>query len=205
MFKFFVVVGLLLTSICQAVHIQSKPAHIDIRTDKVSAIFGMIDDSLEADYAAQVAATISIKGPRVILINSPGGVVSSGAKIIDLMLIEKIHGTKMICVVGSMAHSMAFNILTFCDVRLSLPISRMVVHNIAVGGLDPSNRGTAKNLRQIADDMEKVEQPYRLANAKAMHLSLPDYDLFAENETCWTAAKLYLMGYLDGIATYEAK
>jgi ATP-dependent protease ClpP protease subunit len=109
----------------------------------------------------------------------------------------------MICVAEENAHSMAFNILTACDVRLATDDAHFIVHKIAISGFSPDVRITAKLLKSIADDLEHMDEPFRQSNSKAMHMSLEDYDRFADEQHCWSAPLLYLTGYLNGIATID--
>lgn len=201
--KYLFIAFLLLISPTQAhaYHLVSERAHIDITTDKVISLEGEVDSAMEMRYIAQKLATDALPGPRVLLINSPGGYVDSGENIIQILESERAAGTQVICVVTGMASSMAFNLLTHCDVRLSVAKARMVVHKIAVGGLNPFVRGTAQNLRRIADEMDEIDEKYCVANAAAMHLARADYDKFADLESNWTPEELLSRGYLNDIVT----
>ncbi len=174
---------------------------INITTKKVSHIDGVVDfDTLET-YTDETLKTAGLDGPRVIVINSPGGYVTVGEVLIQMMEAEKAMGIPQICVVTEYAHSMAFNFLTHCDVRLVASSKvTMVVHKIRVQVQEVM---TAKKLRDLADRMEAEDEPYRQANSAAMHLSLGDYDKFADAETAWTVDSLLKQGYLNGIASFS--
>jgi ATP-dependent protease ClpP protease subunit len=187
----------------EIVHITSKQAGIDITTAKVTRISGVIDIPGQFAFEKQLAATMAIPGPRVIIINSGGGRVDIGNEMLFLMKMEHDTGVKMICVAEENAHSMAFNILTACDVRLATDDAHFIVHKIAISGFSPDVRITAKLLKSIADDLEHMDEPFRQSNSKAMHMSLEDYDRFADEQHCWSAPLLYLTGYLNGIATID--
>lgn len=169
-------------------------------TLKVAHVTGEINPFTDFSFELEMAATHAFKGPRVILIDSPGGQVDSGNAMIKTLEREKAEGTQVICVVTHQASSMAFNLLTHCDKRYASPKSFMMVHKIALGQAgDGSRRLTAKYLREMARDLDVMDEPFRRANAKAMHLSLKEYDFFADYETIWTAKKLLDIHYLDGI------
>lgn len=183
----------------QALHVRSVEAGIDLTTDKVAHLYDRVDETSAARYTEEIAATTNLPGPRITLINSPGGFQESGDPLIQLMEAEKKRGVKQVCVVMGGASSMAFNFLTHCDVRLAVREARFLVHKVYYSELPPGMKFTAANLRYVAKELETVDEPYRQANAKAMHMSLPDYDRAADLETDWTTAQLRAMRYLDGI------
>jgi ATP-dependent protease ClpP protease subunit len=190
-----------------AVHVVSKEAHIDIETSKVATIESDISGESAVSFLRQMDETMIIPGDRVILIDSPGGQVDAGMAMIGRIEIEKAMGSRVICVVEHAAHSMAFNLLTHCDVRLARPKSFMIFHKVAVELCsNPDHSGprlTPKNLRKIANDLQRMDELFRRPNATALHMSLPDYDLFCEHDTAWTAMSLYTRGYLNGFATLQ--
>lgn len=192
------------TCSAHALHVSSPQAHIDIDTQKVIYIEGDINQAQVFKVAEQGVKTLMLPGDTVVMINSRGGDFVSGDAIINMLLTESIQANnRFICVVQHEADSMAFNILSFCNVRLSLPKAHMTVHKLAYV-IDAKHaaqeRLTAINLRKMADDLDLSDQPYRVNNALAMGISLKDYDLFADNETCWRAETLLKMGYFHGIA-----
>lgn len=181
-------------------HLTSSDKSLDLDTKKVVVIDTDIDEAASVKFLLQMAITSVLPGPRIIVIDSDGGSVPAGQTMIDIMEAEKAIGVKMVCVVTERAHSMAFNILTHCDVRLASPKSKFVVHKMAIRELIPpyGTRLTAKELRKIADDMDKSEIPYRRDNAQAMHLSFKQYDVYTDSETMWSGKILKRMGYLQG-------
>lgn len=191
---------------CKAEHIVSKEAHIDIKTNTALHVIGPIFPDMRGPLAAEMEIAAASKDKDlVIIINSPGGSVEFGQQIIDA--VEQIRANthkRVVCMVNGDASSMGFNLLTHCDVRLSTAHSRMVVHKIEwAGACEIQQRHTAKFYRAIAEYLDQVDEPYRQANAKAMHLDLWDYDHFADQETDWTPGLLKTIGYLHGIATIE--
>ncbi len=194
LFLFFVPIS------ANAIHIVSKDAKIDITTNKISHIKGGIDPISTLVYFIEWQVTEKLSGPRVVLIDSPGGYVEAGNQIIEMMMKEQEAGIKQICVVQGMAASMAFNILSHCDVRLAEAPSRLLFHKVAIGQLDPSIRGTAKTLRMIADELDKVDAPLAEFNAKALNMSLMIYNKLAEGDWWWSVPEMMELKYLNGIA-----
>lgn len=170
-------------------------------TNRVITIVGVIDEAMTASVSAQLRNTQNIGGPIVVDIQSPGGSIGEGRRIIGMLeAARNADHTRLVCVVEHAAHSMAFAILTHCDVRLATSDATMVVHKAALGG-DPGIRLSAKNLRELAKDLDQVDEPMIEENRAAMHLSRADYDRYADKERRWTAPELIALHYLDGIVT----
>lgn len=168
-----------------------------LESNKIVTIVGVIDDAMTESVRIQLLATANIPGARVVLIRSPGGSIDEGHKIIKMLEDERARThQKIMCVAIKDAHSMAFSILTHCDVRMATADSTMVVHKVALGG-DPGIRMSAKNMRQMADEMDKDDEPMIEENRAAMHLSRKDYDKYADVERRWTAKELLAMHYLS--------
>ncbi len=138
-------------------------------------------------------------GPLLILISSEGGSEESGYAIIKLIEAQKKE-RKVYCMVLDYAHSMAFNILTHCDVRTASKDAKFLIHKIA--GFPGNLRPTAKNLHRYAKELERCDVRYDVPNAKAMHIPLSTYCRAAERETMWTAARLKKLKYLHGLAEF---
>lgn len=189
--KFIVLLNILLILSPIAVNSAEAPK-------KVAHVTGIIDEESFKRYYDDVVNTANLPGDRTIYIDSLGGYLTYGQQIIDLMEAEKAEGVKMTCIVTGEATSMAFNILTHCDRRLASRDARFLVHKAAIGMLPPWLRPTAKNLRLIANDLDRADMPYRAANKKAMHLSDAEYDRNADEEKTWTAQELVSLGYLNG-------
>lgn len=174
---------------------------IDLTTSKVSHILGVIDANMYYRFAQEQMSSATIPGERIVIINSPGGEVQVGGSIIKMLNFERESGTKMVCIVTGDASSMAFNLLTkVCDIRVAFPGSHMLVHKAAISDIiGYGKRLTSKELRRIAANLDKYDEPYRQANAAAMHLSLRAYDRYADRERSWSESELLTIGYLDGV------
>lgn len=72
-----------------------------------------------------------------LVINSPGGEVTSGFRFVTVMHAAQAKGTKFICFVPSLAASMAFHIYTQCDKRYALSGAALLWHRarVMIGGL----------------------------------------------------------------------
>lgn len=189
------------------VTIVSKAANVDIKTQKVIRI-GDINERTQLLFQIQMEATYEIPGDRVLIIHSRGGVVDIGAQMLIALAIEKTAtGGRLICVADSDASSMAFNMLSFCDIKLATPKTHFTMHNVFFyqlqSGLDSGTHLTAKNLRKLADEIEQSNTMWRRTNAAALHMDLKDYDLFADEEHTWTVKDLLGHGYLAPLDKFE--
>jgi ATP-dependent protease ClpP protease subunit len=200
-FQRLVTAALFLLSLpAHAFYVNAHNGNVDLHTAKVAHVVGEVDRNSTMQFLMELRMTSGIPGDRLIVINSPGGEVRAGERMLRAIDAEKAAGVRIVCLVTGEASSMAFNILTHCDVRLATSDSQMTVHKIALGGLDGSGeRLTAETLRRIAEDMDRADDLFRRSNAVAMHLSLSAYDEYARKETRWSARTLLSQGYLDAL------
>ena len=179
-----------------AAHVVS-PGVVDIETNKVSYIVGPVNSELAEKFKIESMMTRGIPGPRIVIIDSPGGQVDSGQDILDTLMSE---GVPLVCVVVGGASSMAFNILSWCDVRLAISPAVFVVH--AVEGAIP---GLSSRRQRIISRWQRffgvVDELFRRRNSIAMGLTLSEYDKDAAAEKAWTVGELLKLRYLNGICT----
>lgn len=164
-------------------------------SDRVVRIQGEITPETLEKFTKDLNETKDFAGDRVVLIDSIGGSVDSGAEMLKLLEKERKAGHRIVCVVERVAYSMAFNILSQCDLRLATPKALLLFHRVSMD-LPPRRRYTAPVLRRIVEELEKSDEPYRHANSKALGMRLTEYDQFADQEVYWRAESLRKRGYL---------
>lgn len=184
-----------------ALTLHTLPVDVQITTQRVIVIAGSIDRAVADGVEMQLLAHQG-PGPIVLIVHSGGGSVTEGARILGMLMAERIKGTKLICVGVGMTHSMAFNIMSYCDSRYMTLGTTAVAHKVAIMPSD-AQRWTVKHLREVAKSVEKYDEPWRTRNAKEMHLSLTEYDKAADDEREWTAEELMRIGYINGFALLE--
>lgn len=90
-----------------------------------------------------------------IVIDSPGGSVYAGWHFISAMKQVQAAGVTLDCYVDGMAASMAFQILSFCNGKYSLPYSTLLWHPVRAsgsGGLTPEQAANlAGALKEMGD------------------------------------------------------
>jgi ATP-dependent protease ClpP protease subunit len=70
------------------------------------------------------------KKPVTLVIDSPGGEVQAGLRFINLMVAAQQKGVRFDCVVHHLAASMAFQILSQCDNRLTHDNAMLLWHGV---------------------------------------------------------------------------
>lgn len=188
---------------CKAANVESPELNIHLDTKKIAHVTDEVDMLSLLKFQAELESTKDIPGDRVILINSPGGSVQAGEEFIAAIRAEQATGTKVVCVGREWVASMAFNILTACDVRLAYPSARLLFHKAALGSLPEDVRITAKNLKELAKLLDEADEPYCVANSKALGMTREEYDFYADHNTYWTADVLRKLGYLQGFAEFQ--
>lgn len=202
--KLLVALSLFIGCNAQALTLFNKDTGYKVETSRVAHISGVIDVPALLAFEHEMANIIHKRGPLVIVIDSPGGRVDIDHFFVKMVEELKANGTKVICVVPRAAHSMAFNILNHCSVRLGGPQALFVVHKIAIGSLcDPGIRLTAKALREMADELDKSDVEFSAYNARAMHLTLDEYNTYSDRQEPWFSGDLYLQHYLNEIVTIK--
>lgn len=126
-----------------------------------------------------------------IAINSPGGEIYNGQRLISAMLMAKSRGTKFRCTVTTVAASMAFQILSFCDERLILAKSLLLWHppRITMGGFGGVSM-TPRESGAITRELVRLEKA--LTSDLLDNLPIPT-KLFWQNyhdETLWFGEEL---------------
>lgn len=125
-----------------------------INQDRLVRVEGGV--GVNALYAGnQIAALSETKGDIWMVINSPGGSVTTGLFTVSAMDLARARGRKINCVVPGLAASMAFHMLTHCDERYVLPKTLLLWHPVRAGV-----RGslTPTEARLLADDLERTEK-----------------------------------------------
>lgn len=183
------------------VRVMVPGSDINLATAKVAHLVGDVTDESADAFVKELATTSDLPGDRVILINSLGGEVEAGTRMIRAMLGLKQPGTRNICVVTGEAMSMAFNLLSFCDTRLGVKGAKLLAHKIALGSIPEGMRLTSRLARDIAGALDRDDEMFRQQNAKALGVSLEQYDSLADAQFLFKAEMLVNWKYLQGIAT----
>lgn len=192
---------LIIPSNAHGLTVVSKDARIRLDTQKVAYVMGDIDPSSAKAFETQMLDTLGLPGDRLIVIDSSGGLAEDGQTIISLLEAEQSRGVRTVCFVRHRAYSMAFSILSRCNVRLAAPKATLLFHALAKGDDISASTGprlTPKELRRLADQLEEDDKIYRDADMAALHMTREDFDIYAEHDHMWKPLPLVKRGYLQG-------
>lgn len=166
----------------------SVPSPIILPKDRTVLIVGAIGEG-GAQIAGQIVALAAEGAPIWLVINSPGGMVSTGLMILDAMEVARAQGALVNCLVAGKAFSMAFNILTACSSVYSLPNAEFLFHPIrifAAAGY-PITSFTAS---QLATELGQLESHIIPMLRSFLKMGPQEFLTNYLNETLWTAEQL---------------
>lgn len=158
------------------------------KSDRTFYVTGPIDRGALAIANGIERASVAGKETIHLVINSPGGVVLVGFQITQAMDIARERGVKVVCVVGVLAASMAFQLLPHCDERYALKKSLLLFHPARVLVNGPL---TATDALTVGHELQKLDRKADKENSQMMGVSKPEWlEKHNRNETLWTAEDL---------------
>lgn len=127
------------------------------------------------------------KQPIFILLNSPGGSVSAGSSVIDAIEAVQSKGVVVKCFSGSLAASMAFNIMAYCNERFALARTKLMFHpmSLSVQGAKVQHLHTILALMYAQERRLMAKLLVELGGTDAR-----DFYAHYAAETLWDAAEL---------------
>lgn len=124
--------------------------------------------------------------PITMLINSPGGSVSTGMVLIDSMRQAKKRGVQFKCISTVLSASMAYIILAECNERYAMNNSLLLWHEISLSVEGAKVRELAVILAPIIALQQRVDKDLE----SFMSLSASEYQKHSMAETMWTGYEL---------------
>lgn len=118
------------------------------------------------DKLQSVIISRTVPERMTIVLDSPGGSVMAGLRLIELMTAAQARGVKFDCVVHHMAASMAFQILTQCDERLTYDGALLLWHGARVFIQDDVMTGMSAH--HLAMELEEIDAHLRGPLMKAL-------------------------------------
>ena len=130
-------------------------------------IEGRIGNNMK--QASETLSALASKQKTInVVIDSPGGSVYAGWYFISTIQQAQASGVVIDCYVSGMAASMAFQILSFCDGKYSLPYAMLLWHPVRAGGraFTPNEAHIlARSLREMEGQLIKeLRQNFTFAN-----------------------------------------
>lgn len=133
---------------------EPRPAVLVVDSARTSVIYGPIEGRNVKPLI--VALSKQTEGEYTLLIDSPGGVVSAGIRVMQTMRLVQARGVKIRCIVTGAAMSMADYILTECDTRYALPTAQILWHPIRIFAMGVL---TGQDAVKLANALNRYEAP----------------------------------------------
>lgn len=158
----------------------SRTVHID----------GFISHSTLEPVTERLGALLADKSDDDvnIIINSPGGEVTSGFQLINRMTSLQGRGITINCWVKDLAASMAFQILTVCDNRYALHTSFLLWHGVRTSTMEPITVGVAT---AMLEDLRRFDDMVLQQLDATLGMSKGDVRRHFVSETLWFGKQLH--------------
>lgn len=156
--------------------------------------------------AISFAMNLEVRRPPIddvkVLINSPGGRTDAGDKML-VALRRYARDKKLICYGTGTVASMAFNIMSQCDVRIGAAHTEFMMHDpyrsYDVKGQESFTR-TYKQMKEDLADLAGDVMRYREINRKALGLTKKQIDIISDKgDKEYTSQELLANGWLNRI------
>lgn len=152
-----------------------EPVAVILTPNNHVSIKGRIDDYKASRFISKINKlnTTNI----YVYIDSPGGDVDSGQKIIQYINFKKDTNKTIMCIAWE-AHSMAFNILQACTYRYVLQDSKMMQHQMSLKNVV----GNIENINSYMQITNKMYDKLILDASKRIGLSVEAYKIKIMND-----------------------
>lgn len=125
-----------------------------------------------------------------IKIDSRGGNVLTGYRIMSIMNVAKYRGYHFTCFVDGDAMSMAFIIFANCDTRYASEFSLLLFHPVRIFVMGAF---TAVMARELANDMDILSHEIDEFLMERLEIGRRTYDYHNQRETYWKTSALIEM------------
>jgi len=167
----------------------SNSQTIILEKDKYISLIGSIDEEVANKFIKNISEIAQNTKDLMIYINSPGGSVTEGEKIINQIEFYKKNDYKINCIALN-AFSMAFYVFQSCDVRYITNISKLMSHKMILSMFGVQ----LQNLLNYLDMVKKIDD--RLTNMVCNKINMPVSEYNAKQYNDWWI-------YGDDIITYR--
>lgn len=157
-----------------------------------------VDSTTAAELNVSLLALDAISHEEIkLILNTPGGEVSSGLSIYDM--IRNVIKSPVTAICAGDAASMGFIIFLAADKRLMLQDSRLMLHDPALGGGSLAGIKPLELKTDILDRLLKVRD--QIGNIISERSGLPLDEIFAmtEKDTFLSAEESLEKGFATGI------
>lgn len=172
---------------CFALTTQANASTLTVNPKRLIEVIDVIDGSILESARQLDKLSQDSKEPVYILLNSPGGETIPGYSFADAMIAAHERGTRLVCVTGVLAASMAFNLMAYCDERYALPHAKLLFHPVRIS----SREGlTLADMDVVSPQMRRLEAANKKALVAMMGVNKTWFNLHYAAETLWEAQDL---------------
>ncbi len=152
-----------------------EPVAVILTPNNHVSIKGRIDDYKASQFVSKINKlnTTNI----YVYIDSPGGNVDAGQKMIQYINFKKDTNKTIMCIAWE-AHSMAFNLFQACSYRYVLQDSKMMQHQMSLKNVV----GNIENINSYMQITNKMYDKLILDASKRIGLSADEYKLKIMND-----------------------
>lgn len=169
----------ILTIILGLALLSARATAVEVNLKRALVIEGIIQNNLDPIGKALLAMDPDA-GPADLIINSPGGSVTTGFLFLGQMEAAQAAGLRVRCFVPQIAASMAMHILLHCDERHVLNNSFLLWHRARVQLQGPL---TSPMLEVVSRDLANIDSIIYHKVTSTLHMSVDDISYHFENET----------------------
>ena len=149
-------------------------------------LIGVVQDNA-LEFAGKInELSIASSKEITMLINSPGGSVTTGMIMVDSMRQAKARGVRFRCLSTVLAASMAYIILAECDNRYAFSNTLLLWHEISLSVRGAKIRDLYVTLPPILELQDRVDSDLK----SFMQISDSFYQKHSHAETMWSASEL---------------
>ena len=170
---------------------NTKVSVITLNKDNHISILGIID-KISVDKAMLDMNDIQAN-EYYVYINSPGGYVEDGERLVTHMNYMQESGKTLNCIAEN-AHSMAFYIFQNCNYRFIMPSSKVMQHQVSV-----PIQGPLTNIHNYIKMIEKMSYRMNLFTAKRIGISIDEFNKLVSTDWWLYGEDIITNGVADEI------
>ena len=173
---------------------------LKIKKNRLVVVEDVVKD---LDSQANRVLSLSENGdePIYILLDTPGGSVIGGLKLIRAIERAKVRGIRVVCMVDGQSMSMGMHIMAACNHNFALPTSLLMFHKIAMYSMfykieENKTSVDIKQLKLLGDLLDKkLEERLKISKAQ--------FDEYMHNEYIQYASEFVSPSFVTVVDDYK--
>lgn len=147
---------------------QTNLQAITLNNNNHVSLLGVVDE-VTIDRTIQAMNKIT-KPDYYFYINSPGGFVEEGERLVSHMNYHQGTGKNITCIAEN-AHSMAFYIFQNCNRRLIIPSTKVMQHQITI-----QNSGQLANIHSYIEMIQRISHRMNIFCSERIGIPLEEFN-----------------------------